>query len=541
MSASDTGGRLTASVSATRREGLVDAGFDLIRAKDPVTIVIFGASGDLAQRKLIPALYHLQAGGYLPERYAVIGFSRTPMTTTPIATRCVAALREQVKGEATESRRRSPDRPGAALPRRRRRQPDIVPGAEGEHRGRSRRERDLPGNRLFYLSVAPEFFPLIVEHLAAAGLIRRQERHGVVARDHREALRHTISRARARSTRSSTTTLDESQIYRIDHYLGKETVQNILSFRFGNSIFEPLFNQKYVDNVQITVAETLGMEGRRGAYYDTRRRAARHGAEPHAAAALPDRDGAAVGARGAVDPRREGEGAARARAADAESRSPPTRCAASTASARRTARSSRAIARRKASTRSRSPRPTSRYASRSTTGAGPACRSSCARASGSPSACPRSRSCSSSRRMHLFRDLVEAATSGRRATDVERPGHAHPARRGHQPLVRLQAARHAQSSSTRSTWTSSTARLSTSARRRPTSACCSTRCAATRRCSRARTRSSTPGASSPRSTRAGRTCRRRSFPNYYPFTDGPDEANRLLEGTQARWRLLAEM
>ena len=81
MSASDTGGRLTASVSASRREGPTDPGFDLIRAKDPFTLVIFGASGDLARRKLIPALFHLKASGYLPERYAVIGFSRTPIHT----------------------------------------------------------------------------------------------------------------------------------------------------------------------------------------------------------------------------------------------------------------------------------------------------------------------------------------------------------------------------------------------------------------------------------------------------------------------------
>ena len=116
--------------------------------------------------------------------------------------------------------------------------------------------------------MAPSFFPIIVKNLRAAGL--------VYDKNHKAWSRVIIEKPFGRDLQSAmelnttvTSALDESQIYRIDHYLGKETVQNILSFRFGNSIFEPLFNHKYIDHVQAIVGETLGMEGRRGAYYDT--------------------------------------------------------------------------------------------------------------------------------------------------------------------------------------------------------------------------------------------------------------------------------
>jgi glucose-6-phosphate 1-dehydrogenase len=267
MSASDTGGRLTASVSASRREGPTDPGFDLIRAKDPFTLVIFGASGDLARRKLIPALFHLKASGYLPERYAVIGFSRTPMTNE--------AYREVMRKALSEAVQDGGEQVAAD---------DPLIGALHYHAGDAdkpesfkslkamveqiERERDLPGNRLFYLSVAPEFFTVIVEQLAAAGLIHDKNSTAWSRVIIEKPFGHDLESARALNA-AVTKVLDESQIYRIDHYLGKETVQNILSFRFGNSIFEPLFNQKYIDNIQITVSETLGMEGRRGAYYDT--------------------------------------------------------------------------------------------------------------------------------------------------------------------------------------------------------------------------------------------------------------------------------
>jgi glucose-6-phosphate 1-dehydrogenase len=259
--------RLTASVSPARREGAADAGVELIRAKDPFTLVIFGASGDLARRKLIPALFHLQASGYLPESFAVIGFSRTPMTDEAYRDTMRKALAEALKDGGEEV---SPDNPlidklyyhaGSAD------KPEDYQSLKATLE-RIERERNLPGNRMFYLSVAPEFFTVIVENLASAGLVHDKSQKAWSRVIIEKPFGHDLESARALNA-AVTSVLDESQIYRIDHYLGKETVQNILSFRFGNSIFEPLFNQKYVDNIQITVAETLGMEGRRGAYYDT--------------------------------------------------------------------------------------------------------------------------------------------------------------------------------------------------------------------------------------------------------------------------------
>jgi glucose-6-phosphate 1-dehydrogenase len=266
MTASESGSRLTASVSPAHREGPTEVGSELIRARDPVTVVIFGASGDLAKRKLIPALYRLQESGYLTDRYAVIGFSRTPMSDEAYREGMRKVLSETVNDGGGEVSAENP-----------------LVGALYYHAGDAdklesfqslkakieqlERERNLPGNRLFYLSVAPEFFAVIVGHLAAAGLIHDKNETVWSRVIIEKPFGHDLESARTLNT-AVTKVLDESQIYRIDHYLGKETVQNILSFRFGNSIFEPLFNQKYIDNIQITVAETLGMEGRRGAYYE---------------------------------------------------------------------------------------------------------------------------------------------------------------------------------------------------------------------------------------------------------------------------------
>jgi glucose-6-phosphate 1-dehydrogenase len=129
------------------------------------------------------------------------------------------------------------------------------------------RERNLAGNRLFYLATDPEFFRPIVEGLAGVGLIRREVDRPWARVVIEKPFGHNLASAVALD-RDLLQFLRPDQIYRIDHYLGKETVQNLLAFRFGNAIFEPLFNREHVDHVQITVAETVGMEGRRGAFYD---------------------------------------------------------------------------------------------------------------------------------------------------------------------------------------------------------------------------------------------------------------------------------
>lgn len=234
------------------------------RLREPATIVIFGASGDLSRRKLIPALYHLHQSGFLPHNMAIVGFSRTEISDHAFRERMCESLCDNVE---------SPD----SLPQH----PLIrslyyVAGDSNdpaayrnlhERLNQIEAERGMPGHRLYYLSVAPALFPFITQHLSDAGMIydRSDARWSRVIIE--KPFGHDLHSAQELN-RTITRYLDESQIYRIDHYLGKETVQNILTFRFGNSIFEPLFNQKYVEQIQITVAETLGMEGKRGHYYD---------------------------------------------------------------------------------------------------------------------------------------------------------------------------------------------------------------------------------------------------------------------------------
>ena len=269
---------------------------------------------------------------------------------------------------------------------------------------------------------------------------------------------------------SCASVFSETQIYRIDHYLGKETVQNILVFRFANGIFEPIWNRRYVDHVQITVAETVGVEGR-GGYYDDGRRAARHGAEPPVPAARADRHGAADLLRRRRGPRRAGQGAAaRSSPFTPEEVAARRRCAASTAPARSTA------SRCPATARSRTSRPTSQHrdlrrarSCSSTTGAGPACRSTCAPASGCRGASPRSPSSSSSA-------PLAAVPRARRVEqlDAEPAGPAHPAGRGHLAALRGQGARARSCSSARCSMDFELRRLLRQPRRAPATRRCST-------------------------------------------------------------------
>jgi glucose-6-phosphate 1-dehydrogenase len=239
-------------------------GVSRVRPPEPFTLVLFGATGDLAGRKLLPALAGLLQNEYLPSPFAIVCVGRRDKTDE--------SYRDEVKKDLAEFRKgTSADAADIFLSHVFYQRADFTTQAGMQDlAGRLHeveRQRNLPGNRLFYLATDPEFFRPIVEGLSGAGLIRREEEHPWA--------RVVIEKPFGRDLASAVALdhdllrfLRPDQIYRIDHYLGKETVQNLLAFRFGNAIFEPLFNRQHVDHVQITVAETVGMEGRRGAFYD---------------------------------------------------------------------------------------------------------------------------------------------------------------------------------------------------------------------------------------------------------------------------------
>lgn len=232
---------------------------------DPCTIVIFGATGDLAARKLLPALYGLWRGQFLPEQFAIVGVGRREKTDS--------AFREEVKTAIQTFRPDAPEPDGwHDFLSRVYYQPADFTTAEGMGRLAERltkvdAEQHLPGNRLFYLATDPEYFGPAVERLAGAKLVHRHPDRPWTRVVIEKPFGHDLASALALD-HDILRHLNHDQIYRIDHYLGKETVQNLLAFRFGNAIFEPLLNRQYVDHVQITVTETVGMEGRRGAFYD---------------------------------------------------------------------------------------------------------------------------------------------------------------------------------------------------------------------------------------------------------------------------------
>jgi len=233
---------------------------------EPCTVVLFGASGDLAKRKVIPAMFDLAQHDSLGERYAIVGFARTPMTDD--------SFRATI-GEAAKTI----SEVGPIEPAKWNEFASNLYYSAGEYGGQNfyaqlakrlaqiDAEKKLGGNRLFYLSTPPEVYPDIVEQLGRAGLARPATPDSWVRIVIEKPFGRDLASARELN-KIVLNVFEEKQVYRIDHYLGKDTVQNLLVLRFSNGIFEPLWNRNYVDHVQITAGETLGVE-RRGGFYET--------------------------------------------------------------------------------------------------------------------------------------------------------------------------------------------------------------------------------------------------------------------------------
>ncbi len=231
---------------------------------DPCVMVIFGATGDLTKRKLFPALYNLAKSNLLAREFAIVCLARSEMTTEAFREQ----ITEDIKTFATTDvesniwewflNRIYYVSGNATDPNSYAKLKEVIQRIDHDH--------GTKGNYFYYLSTAPDFFGEIVRQLRAAGLTEEENgqwRRVIIEKP----FGHDLDSARALNAELKRS-LEEGQIYRIDHYLGKETVQNILVFRFANGIFDPVWNRRYIDNVQITAAETVGVE-KRGGYYDT--------------------------------------------------------------------------------------------------------------------------------------------------------------------------------------------------------------------------------------------------------------------------------
>jgi glucose-6-phosphate 1-dehydrogenase len=249
-------------VTTTVQENPLTEGLERLPVH-PTTLVIFGATGDLSKRKLLPAIYNLAHEGALPETFFLVGCSRSDMPHGDFRALAIEAIKEF-------SRRTPDDKVLDALLEHVR----YVPGTFDDASVYSTLDGVLdefdekagePLNRAFYLSTAPSFFPVIVEAIGKAGLdkVGKAEVRCIIEKP----FGTTLAEARELNRRVLSV-FNEKQVFRIDHYLGKETVQNLMAFRFANAMFEPVWNRNAIDSVQITAAEDIGI-GTRAGYYDS--------------------------------------------------------------------------------------------------------------------------------------------------------------------------------------------------------------------------------------------------------------------------------
>ncbi len=248
-------------MAAVQQENPLTVGLERLPVA-PTTLIIFGATGDLAKRKLLPALYNLAHDGALPERFHLVGVSRKEKEHEDYREECAQAIRQ--------FSRRKPDE--AVLKGLLENvkyvagvfDDDAVYAELGQVLDDFEEAAGVKLNRAFYLSTAPAFFGVIVEELGKSQLDHHEDAEVRVVIE--KPFGTTLEEAR-KLNREVLAIFDETQVFRIDHYLGKETVQNMMAFRFANGMFEPLWNRNYIDSVQITAAEDLGI-GTRADYYD---------------------------------------------------------------------------------------------------------------------------------------------------------------------------------------------------------------------------------------------------------------------------------